>query len=891
MKDSEQIEEYIDQFVELWLSEFRLSADEFFSRHKEKFAHSLELQIEFQQELRLIEEKYVEKWAFIEQSGKYQFRDIIGKGGMGAVYKAYDRWTGREVAIKVLRKDKNAKIYQSNPKDTTERFNREIENHGRLTKNPHQNIVQVFTVEAMNDNERMLVMELIEEGKSLAQFVEEDGKKTLEEALDIVYQIARGLQHLYNGNIVHRDITSNNIIIDKNGTPKILDMGLAVSLSQNNGEGRQTKLGEKIYTGSDGFRSPEQAKCERELDCRTDIYGLGATFFHILTGIHPAHREDHEEPDCPLSFRNCDVEIEEAAEPFLQKMCARARKHRYQTPQELLNAIDEYSTSDFGLITEFIRVLREGTALAVRALLAHPLCIKKNLNVRTLINDPNSHDVYMMPLHWAAAHNPNKGVVQCLIDLGAKIDEVDSVGRTPLHCAAQFNPNVDVVSYLISLVRDINTPSANRATPLHLAAYSNPNVDVLKCLIDHNADVNAKDIDINSPLHVAVRHNSNVDVVRYLVDHKADFFAINKDKETPLHVAAQHNSNVEVIRYLVSLDAGFADIGADGETPLHLAARYNHSVDVVAFLVSKSTSVDVKNNYNSTPLLLAVSDNTNDAVPKYLVSQEADVNTYNDFGDRLTALHVAILNRRDMEIAMCLISSGARVTDADQAGNTSLHHAVSAVYNSNVAAIEYLISKDADVNAVNRAGGTLLHATAQYNPKADVLQCLISHGLDINARDNADWTPLHYAVTHHPRIEVVRLFVSLDANVDERNVEGKTVLHYTAERNTSPDVFDYLLAQSKDINVQDKTGKTPLHFAVLNSNIAFLRCALARGADVNAQDNENRTPLDYAESPDKIEILRSAGGKSGLELPRRPPQTVTDIPGELPDYNRGSYWQ
>jgi formylglycine-generating enzyme required for sulfatase activity len=211
-------------------------------------------------------------------AGRYQMLEILGEGGMGRVYKAHDTRMGRDVAFKVIRKEK-----LSHP-TTAGRFLQEMIALGQLTKHP--NVVEVFVADQVGES-HYCVMEYID-GSDLTKVVRERGPLPAAEACDIIRQAALGLQHAFDSGLVHRDIKPSNIIVPRNGGPvKLVDLGLARVMDPPGGEDAHRVTQEGFVIGTPDFLAPEQARDPMGVDIRADIYALGGTLYYILTGHVP----------------------------------------------------------------------------------------------------------------------------------------------------------------------------------------------------------------------------------------------------------------------------------------------------------------------------------------------------------------------------------------------------------------------------------------------------------------------------------------------------------------------------------------------------------------------------------------------------------------------------
>ncbi len=212
--------------------------------------------------------------------GKYQLLEVIGQGGMGAVLKAEQSSVRRIVALKVMAKEllKDEKAVS--------RFLREIQSAASLN---HPNIVAAIDADFVGDR-YFLVMEYVE-GRDLKGWLKKYGPLPVSWACDVARQIALGLQHAHEHGMVHRDIKPSNIMVtidSVSGHPivKIMDFGLSRLVSESdNDDSQRTRTG--AIMGSPDYIAPEQASRAKDADIRADLFSLGCTMFHMLTGQLP----------------------------------------------------------------------------------------------------------------------------------------------------------------------------------------------------------------------------------------------------------------------------------------------------------------------------------------------------------------------------------------------------------------------------------------------------------------------------------------------------------------------------------------------------------------------------------------------------------------------------
>jgi serine/threonine protein kinase len=270
--------------------------------------------------------------------GEYHILDKIGSGGMGLVLRARDRRNGRIVALKLLppsiSRDRAAVV----------RFRREA---AAVAKLRHRNIVA-----ALDSGEThgllYLVMELVD-GKDLARMVKQQGPLAVKQAVDCLIQAAGGLKEAHQRGIIHRDIKPANLLLDRSGTIKILDLGLARVnqandvLTADSSELNLTTSG--AIVGTVDYMSPEQAFDPRLADPRSDIYSLGCTFHYMLTGKAPYGGQGfmerllgHRERPVP-SLRKTRDDVPEALDDLFRRLLAKSPEAR---PQTMADVIEEF---------------------------------------------------------------------------------------------------------------------------------------------------------------------------------------------------------------------------------------------------------------------------------------------------------------------------------------------------------------------------------------------------------------------------------------------------------------------------------------------------------------------------------------------------------------------
>jgi predicted Ser/Thr protein kinase len=273
----------------------------------------------------------------------FELLESIGVGGMAAVLRARDTQLDRFVALKILPPE------MARDEENIRRFHQEARAAAKLD---HENIARVFYC-GEDQGLHFIAFEYVE-GDNLKTILERRGHVPHGEAIRYVLQIATGLEHAASRGVVHRDIKPSNIIIGPSGRAKVVDMGLARSLEPHADNGL-TQSG--VTLGTFDYISPEQALEPREADCRSDIYSLGCTFYHMLTGRPPvpegtaAKKLQHHQHVAPLDPRQINPEIPDDVARILGRMMAKNARDRYQRPIQLvqdLMHVARQSGQDFG---------------------------------------------------------------------------------------------------------------------------------------------------------------------------------------------------------------------------------------------------------------------------------------------------------------------------------------------------------------------------------------------------------------------------------------------------------------------------------------------------------------------------------------------------------------
>lgn len=277
---------------------------------------------------------------FLIAGGKYKLLEILGVGGMGKVYLCEHLRMHRLVAVKVLPAE------ATQDATAVERFNREARAAASLD---HINIVRAHDIDSEGAM-HFLVMEYVD-GSSLQEVVKLTGPMDVVRACHYISQAAAGLEHAHEAGWVHRDIKPGNLLLDRTGCVKILDMGLARCFIAAGGQDAITKLhNQNSVLGTADYLSPEQAVSSGDVDIRADIYSLGATFYFLLTGRAPfeegsiAEKLVWHQMRMPSPVRQHRPNVPAELEAVVAKMMAKKPAQRYQTPGEVMAALEPWTT-------------------------------------------------------------------------------------------------------------------------------------------------------------------------------------------------------------------------------------------------------------------------------------------------------------------------------------------------------------------------------------------------------------------------------------------------------------------------------------------------------------------------------------------------------------------
>ena len=262
--------------------------------------------------------------------GRYEILQLLGEGGMGAVYKARDRELDRFVALKLIRPELAA-----NP-SILARFKQELLLSREVT---HRNVIRIYDL-GDADGVKFITMEFVE-GQDLRSLIQEKKKFAPEEAVELMQQVCRALEAAHSLGIIHRDLKPQNIMRDQTGRILVMDFGLARMVE---GDG-MTQTGALV--GTMEYMSPEQA-LGKDLDQRSDLFSLGLILYELLTGVMPFKAESavasliKRNQERAISVSDHDGTIPVALSNIVGKALERDPALRYQTAAEFLRDLEAW---------------------------------------------------------------------------------------------------------------------------------------------------------------------------------------------------------------------------------------------------------------------------------------------------------------------------------------------------------------------------------------------------------------------------------------------------------------------------------------------------------------------------------------------------------------------
>ncbi len=256
-------------------------------------------------------------------AGRYQVIEELGQGGMGKVYKVHDTKIGEKIALKLIRPEAGL------DKKSLERFSNELKLARKIR---HKNVCQMFDL-GEDQGVRYITMEYVH-GEDLRQLIRKVGRLSPGQAIAIARQVCDGLEEAHKLDVVHRDLKPQNIMLDDDGNARIMDFGIARSLTGKSITGAGT------FIGTPEYMSPEQVE-GKDVDQRSDIYSLGVILYEMVAGRRPfdgetalsiAHKQKYEAPEDPRKF---NAQITEGLARVILKCLEKDKAARYESARAL----------------------------------------------------------------------------------------------------------------------------------------------------------------------------------------------------------------------------------------------------------------------------------------------------------------------------------------------------------------------------------------------------------------------------------------------------------------------------------------------------------------------------------------------------------------------------
>jgi eukaryotic-like serine/threonine-protein kinase len=267
----------------------------------------------------------------------YEIVERLGEGAMAVVWKAHQTSLERMVAIKVLKRE-----FAQDPKEVND-FIQEARSAAQVK---HANIVQVFDVAELDDV-FYIVMEFVD-GSPLGATLSARGPIHPRKAIGIAMRVAEALDKAWSSKrIIHRDIKPDNILVDRDGTVKLADLGLAMIADPAHSSAARAQ---ELVAGTPNYMAPEQIRGDAEIDCRADMYSLGATLYHMVTGSMPFAGNDartimHMQVSEQLTHpRNVEPTVPMGVAQLIERLMMKRAEHRFKNWREAIKTMKKVAS-------------------------------------------------------------------------------------------------------------------------------------------------------------------------------------------------------------------------------------------------------------------------------------------------------------------------------------------------------------------------------------------------------------------------------------------------------------------------------------------------------------------------------------------------------------------
>ena len=638
--------------------------------------------------------------------------------------------------------------------------------------------------------------------------------------LEILRQIADGLDYAHRAGVVHRDVKPANILIREDGNVKIADFGIAKMVE--NSTHHMTQVGFTI--GSPSYMSPEQVKAE-QVDGRSDQFSLAVMAYEMLAGRRPFAADSapalmHQIVAVdPLATQEARAAIPASMAAPLSKALSKNAADRFPncaTFVRALTGVTDRPTVERAAAPAATRTLPAPTPAPVMAKPARPWLLPLLILAMVVLGVGG---------YWLS-HKKAIGAGGAGTDTAAPAASAEPAENGLVKAIAEGR--MDDAKKLIAGGVDVNGANKDGTTPLMQAAegsaYLANNTAAVAMLLEQPVKVDKQDGRGRTALDRAVSEGKD-DAVRLLLEHKANPNVKTADGATALMTAVQYGK-VNLANLLIEHGAEVDAEDTHGNTPLQIAAEGTaylpNNVPLVEALLAKGAKIEAQDARGRTPLYRAAAEGKNDAL-NLLIEHKAEVN--HKANDGSTALLEAVTFGK-METVQILLAHGADVSIADASSNTPLMVASegTAYMPNNVPEVTALLAAGAKVDVVDARGRTPLYRAAAEG-KVDAMQLLLDKKADLNARASDGSTPLLVAV-QNAKLDAVKFLCDKGANVNQADANGTTPLMAASE--TSPyiknpaDYVTLLLAHGAKPELTDGRGRTALARATESKNTAVL---------------------------------------------------------------------
>ncbi len=262
-------------------------------------------------------------------AGRYKIVEELGEGGMGKVYRVIDKQLNEEVALKLIKPE------IASDKKTIKRFRNELKLSRKIS---HRNVGRMY--ELMEDKGSLFITMEYVSGQDLKGLIRQSGRLAIGTTISIAKQVCEGLTEAHRLGVIHRDLKPHNIMIDKRGNARIMDFGIARSLTGKS----ITRAGAMI--GTPEYMSPEQVE-GKEVDQRSDIYSLGINLYEMLTGKVPFEGDTpftigvKHKSETPKNLKELNAQIPENLNNIILRCLEKDKEKRYQNVKEILSEIKD----------------------------------------------------------------------------------------------------------------------------------------------------------------------------------------------------------------------------------------------------------------------------------------------------------------------------------------------------------------------------------------------------------------------------------------------------------------------------------------------------------------------------------------------------------------------